>query len=116
MSPAQKGFKFDDLFGRGVHLRLIEKSELPFGERSAKIQLKKATRLQLRVHGQFEEAKVSASVGFRPVKSHVGVAQQQVNLQSIGRRDSHADTCTNVDLVSVEVKRLLQRFDDSLCN
>ena len=65
------------------------------------------------VHRKFEETTRPATIGFGPVKRHVGVTQKKFGLLAVGGRDCNTDASPDIYLMPAEFERLLHRINNS---
>ena len=93
--------------------RLVEQLELAGLQRAAQVQLQGAARLQLLVHGAFEEMIGAAPVGLGAVEGHVGLFQQLVGVLAVGGRGGHADAGADHHLMALQVEGRGHGLDDA---
>ena len=114
MAPADQRLEAADLVAREIDDRLVVQLELAGRQRLAQVVLHGAARLHLRVHLRLEEAEGAAPVALGAIERQIGVADQLVGAQPVGRADGDADAGADHHLVAVDLVGLAHRLDDAL--
>ena len=112
MAPAQQRLAAADPAVLEVKQRLIVQLEAAVDDGLAQLQLQTAPRLGARVHAGLEEPVGAAAVALRAIEREVGVAQQLIEVEPIGRRNRDADAGVGRDQVPAAIDRLANALVD----
>ena len=109
MRPAQQRLAGRHAAGAQIDQRLEIERELVQGQRVAQVEFERAALLHRRLHVSGEEAVAAAAAILGGVERHVGLLQQLVGIDAVDRRHGDADRGADVDAMTVDFERLLER-------
>src|SRR6266849_6035568 len=112
--PANERFESDDLLAANVDLRLERAGKLAIADGEAQALLQLHARGHAATHVAIEERGGALRSALGAVHRAVGVSPQFFVIAAVLRIDAHADRCRGEHLEALDVKRLLQFFQQAL--
>src|SRR5438045_2846220 len=113
MVPAQERLKAGHGALLDVDERLIVHLKLAARHCLAQVELERAALLHPRIHLRLKESIGVATVGFGAIERHVGTFEKAIGLSPVIWCDREADTCTNHDLMTVDLEWRAQFIDNA---